>query len=433
MSRSEAPGDVAVLTIVGGSSVSTPVLLEELGRAWCDPSLPSLEVRLWGRNDSRARAVAAHGVQRLRRLGIGDHRLSVRVSSELSSALESAEVVLCQVRPGGFLERARDEAFALSRGIPGDEGLVPSGLRAYLRSRGALDRLHRAIAEVAPDAALLHMTSPLGLTVARARRDQGLRAYGICELAMVTVERVRRAVEPVLQCGPLQVLHAGLNHRTWLHVFRDASGRDRRADVLQAIDDPELVRVDPEVIRREGAVPVHYLRLHYHRERELAAQRARPEPRGAELEGWARELEQAYAAGPDHPRVAELLGRRDVSWYADGVVPSIAAFFSAEERRISLNLPAGSGVPGIPAEAIVELPSRVSRVRQEPLPVEALPPGPQALMTRFVAYETAVLGLSEVPDSGELAGALRAHPWVDDDSVAEALASGLTLGAGALG
>lgn len=414
----------ATLSVLGGSSVSTPLLIESLAAAVDRGEIPPLNVRLYGRAAARMEGVAAHGLHRATRYP--GARLAVSAHTDLKAALHGADLVLCQVRPGGFLGRAADEQLALREGIPGDEGLGPSGLACYLRGRPALDRLAEQVALHAPRARYLQLTSPLSLTVARARQHAGVDCYGVCELVGNTARLVFEVAEAAVAPGPWTARWAGLNHQNWIHQLLDAEGRDRTGEVLAALHDPRMVRVDPEIIRREGAVPVPYLRLYYHTAREVAAQRARAEPRGAELEGWATRLEEAYLGrGPDHAALEALLGERHVNWYDEGVAPAIAAFLADQPARISLNLPGAGGLAGVDPQAVIELPCQVSRHGVAVESVPPLPPGPAALTARLMAYEAAVLALAPQPDAAALAEALALHPLVPDEATAARLGAAL--------
>ncbi len=415
--------DIAVL---GGSSVSTPALIEALGRVALGGRLPPIVLWLHGRRRARLEAVARYGRNQLQELGVSD-RISVSASTEVDRVLNGADLVLCQVRPGGFEGRARDERLALDHGIPGDEGLGPGGLGCYLHGLPAMDVLHAAVARHAPHARLLHMTSPLGLNVARARTVFGLDCVGICELPTATIECIRACVEPALGVRDLRVLHAGTNHQGWLHHFTDPEGRDRTPEVLEAIEDPELVRVDPDLIRREGAVPLPYMRLYYHPERELQTQRSAAHTRGEELRRWADDLQAAYlSSGPvGADRVKALLARRRLHWYRQGTVPAIVAFLGRDCTAIPLNLPGRGALPGVPPEAIVELPCRASRRGAEPRPVPPLPSRPAELNRQIITFEAAVLDLPDAPDQEAIAACLALHPMVTKRSTARAIAGDL--------
>ena len=415
------------LTVLGGSSVSTPLLIEAIGRGVASGALPPVAVRLWGRAAGRMGGVASHGLWRLR--DVPGARVTVDTHTDLAAALDGADAVLGQVRVGGFSGRSTDEAFALAEGLPGDEGLGPSGLSCYLRGRATLDGLADGIARHAPQAVYLQLTSPLGLTVARAIRAQGLRCYGVCELLGNTARKVAAAVGPRLGVSAFTVRYGGLNHQNWIHVFQDASGIDRTADVLGALDDPSLVQVDPARIRQEGAVPVPYLRLYYHTAAVVRSQQARTRTRGEELDAWAGELEAAYGAGPDLEAAARLLAQRHINWYEEGVVPALQGFLGQAPVEIALNGLFPGMLPGAPDDAVVEVPCQVQAGVVTPIPVPPLPPGPADLTRRLIRYEAAVLDLPERPDADALSAALVLHPLVPDAEVAARLGARL---AGAL-
>ena len=75
----------------------------------------------------------AHRIKRVGRDATADIRLLVTTS--LPDALNQADIIVSQIRVGGMAARAQDEQMALEVGIPGDEGVGPSGLAAYLRGR----------------------------------------------------------------------------------------------------------------------------------------------------------------------------------------------------------------------------------------------------------------------------------------------------------
>lgn len=407
-----------VVAVLGGSSVSTPILVADVGRAVASGDLQPLTLRLWGRAADRLEGVAAAGRARLAGADV-----VVEAHTDLGRSLDGAEIVLGQVRPGGFLGRAADEALAVAEDIPGDEGLGPSGLSCYLRGRRVMDGLSEAVARFAPGASYLQLTSPLGLQVARARQRYGVRCFGVCELVGTTAEKVIRHVAPRLGTDRITASWAGLNHQTWIHRFVDEAGRDRTWEIVNLVDDPRLVEIEPALIREAGAVPVNYLRLYLHTARELAKQRGRTETRGAELDRWAAELEAAYVSGPDLAAVDRLLSSRHVNWYAEGVVPAFQAFLGGEARRISLNLPEDG--PEANESPVVELPCQVSRAGVVPEVVPPLPPGPAALDRRLRAYEAAVLNLPDEATVEDIAAVLVLHPLVDGEARAVRLAGAI--------
>jgi len=413
------------LCVLGGSSAGTPILIEALGNARAAGALPSLQVRLYGRAAERLAAIEAHSNYRLTQLA-GDTdaaRSGILLSTHtrMADAVTGADLILCQVRIGGMRERACDETLPLEFGIPGDEGLGPSGLASFLRARPSIRHLARECHEFAPSARFLMMSSPLGLLTAVAAEAFGAQCCGVCELPLVTAARVVDAVRQSAGLAIEEVLYYGLNHQSWLHAFRDANGADRTAEVLTALDAERLLGIDSEIVRREGAVPLPYLRYYYHTEREVRRQRARSETRGAELARWAEAVHHALAReeGPDHQRAAQLLSRRDMRWYAEGVVPVIGAMLGGGACTLPLNEP--DAAQGLFPGHIVERPYRIAGWAPGELSVPPLPPSPHRLMHALVNFEAAALALPDDPAPQAIAAVLREHPLVTDAAVADRL------------
>ncbi len=422
---SASPDRSPTLCVLGGSSPGTVVLVDALGRAYRDGILPLLQVRLYGRAAGRLQAIAAHARHGLAQLGVaaGPGRPGIAVShhTRLAEAAAAADLILCQVRIGGMRTRARDEQLPLEFGIPGDEGLGPSGLACFLRSRPVIRALSQQCATVAPGAVFLMMSSPLGLLTATATEGFGPHCYGICELPTVTATRVVEALRDAAGLAIRDVGYLGLNHQGWLHDFRDAAGNDLTSQVLAAIDGETLLDIDSAIIRREGAIPLPYLRLYYHTGREVARQGARTRARGTELAQWSEAVEQALLSGPppDHPAVAHLLARRNMQWYEQGVVPAIGALLGTAPRTLPLNLP-DAGAARFPGR-VVEAPCRVQGRTITQLSVPPLPASPGRLMAQLVAFEAAALALPEQPGPEAITAVLQQHPLVTDTVVATTL------------
>ena len=340
----------------------------------------------------------------------GSAPIRVRLAPDLDSAFAGADAVICQVRPGGMRARAEDEALAMREGLPGDEGLGPSGLANFLRSRPVMDQLAEGWAKRAPGAAFLQLSSPLSLNVAQVERHTGHVIAGLCELPATVWAAVQHEAAFRLGAGPLRRAHFGSNHWAWLYAFRDEAGRDRTDEVIAALDTRTLAQVEPAICRQERALPLPYLRLLYHPERELRAQQQRRHSRGEELEAWAARLDSAYRAegGPDARVIAGLLRQRRMNWYEEAVVPMLHVLLGGGERELVLN------VTGVEPEIAVELPCMVRGGHVTPIPQLPLPPGPASIFRQIARYERAVLRLPEMPRADQIAEVLSFHPLVAD-------------------
>lgn len=399
------------LTVLGGSSPATPMLIDALRRSQRAGRLGDIEVRLHGRNLTRLEGIAAYATRRVareaQRSAAPVPELRIMAAKSLKDAFSGATDILCMVRPGGMLARAADEAIARNAASPADEGLGIGGLACYLRGREVFTGLAEAGARHAPGANFLQMSGPLGVNVAMTRRAFGARAFGVCELPLTTAAKLAQAVAPHGGAWSSHS-HAGLNHQSWLYAFRDAGGHDVTARVLDAIPAGSTLGVDSEAIREAGAVPVHYLRMYLHSAREVAAQRG-AESRGVTLDRWSQRIEEKLAAGDD-PRVDALLAERRMDWFDEGIVPVLEALQGDEPRSFPLNVPAGDAFPGAPREAIVEVDCEVSARGVRARAVPALPAAPAALTQRLLDYERALLELPGEPGEARIAAALALHP-----------------------
>lgn len=402
------------LTVIGGSSVGTPVLLKELNTAVAKGELPETHVRLFGRNQLRLERILTYF-----KLQTGATGVSVSTHQDLESALTDATHVLCQIRPGGMESRAKAERAALAAGIPGDEGLGPGGLAVFLLGRPSIQKVIDQCARYAPNTLFMQMSSPLGLFVALACRTLPKPAYGICELPGVTAQKVLDFIRSRTGLEDLTYSLAGLNHQSWIYNFRDLKNVDRTSEILDAIDDPKLVSIEPDMMRRMGAVPVPYLKLFIHRDRELARQLGQSNTRGEELMAWRNELDHAYCDGlqSDPGRVSTLLRCRDMSWYRYGVVPALQTFVSREDQTFPLNLANHGAIAGVDDMAIVEVLCKVGNGVAKPVKTAALPKQPAQLTQSLVAYEQKSLDLPERPTVRQLEDVLALHPMVPRQSI----------------
>lgn len=400
------------LAVLGGGGSGIPVFMAALRASQEQGRLGAIDVRLFGRNPAKLEAVRSHVVYSL----LASPRsqadaLSVSVHLQLSEALRDATHIVCLVRAGGMSGRAQDESVARAAGVPADEGLAVGGLACFLRGRTLIGALAARCRSFAPSAVFLQMSSPLGLNVAITRDAFGPATYGVCELPLVTMKAVLAHVASRIERECVTARCAGLNHQSWLYAFADKAGCDCTADVLRAIDTPDLVDVEPDKIREYGAVPLPYLRLYLHTERVLASQ-AHSALRGAALAAWIHRLDRAYCSESAERSdiIRAMLAERRMNWFHEGLVPVLEMLRRDEESRVPLNVPCAGSLAGVSADSIIEIDCTVSRRGAYPLPAPAMPTKPLELTQRLAAYERAALQLPPQPTSTELAEVLRMHP-----------------------
>ena len=169
-----------------------------------------------------------------------------------------------------------------------------------------------------------------------------------------------------------------------------------------------------------GMVPNRYLQYYFLHPECLAAQLAAGTTRAEEIMAELPPIIESYreAADSDPPRPME---GRFSDEHGDLAIGVIAAAVSGEPTRFVLNIPNQAAIPGMPDDAVVELPC-ILRGRA----VERLPQGPLPDMIAGLASELAVharlAARAAVEGDRHLAlQAMMSHPLVTSLSQGQAM------------
>lgn len=392
---------------------------------------------------------------------------AVRATTSLPAALDGTDMVFAAIRPGGTAGRTADERIALDLGVLGQETTGAGGISYALRSIPRMLELAAQMRRRCPEAWLLNFTNPAGIVTEALLPVLGPKVVGICDSAGGLVHRAARAAGVALPEGKPEgkldgVGYYGLNHLGWLYRL-ESGGRDVLPKLLAdpaALAGFEEGRLfGPELLAGLGCLPNEYLYYYYDTARALAAIRASGRTRGESIEAQQSELyPRLAAAGPDAYRLWEAARRsreegylaearaagerRDETDLAGGGYERVAlavmrALSGGGGAELILNTPntvpgAGPGavpaVPGLPADAVVEVPCRVTPGGVVPLP-QARPAPPQlALMRRVKDVERLVVqAAGQAAGTGRREAALAAfarHPLVDSELLAGRLLAG---------
>ncbi|SFT41614.1 6-phospho-beta-glucosidase [Arthrobacter sp. ov118] len=391
----------------------------------------------------------------------------VRAVSALSEALEGADMVFAAIRPGGTAGRIADERIALDLGLLGQETTGAGGISYALRSIPPMLALAADMRSRCPGAWLLNFTNPAGIVTEALVPVLGQRVIGICDSAGGLVHRAARAAGAALPEGRLDgVGYYGLNHLGWLYRLQ-SEGRDALPELLAdpaALAEFEEGRLfPPALLAGLGCLPNEYLFYYYETERALAGMRGAGLTRG---ESIARQQAELYprlaAAGPqafalweaarrsrEEGYLAEARGageHRDETDLAGGGYERVAlaamrALSGGGPADLILNtvntLPGPDGnadgnttgspapaIPGLPADAVVEIPCRVTTDGAVPLPQD--PPGPAqlGLMRRVKDVERLVVEAVTTGSRDAALAAFARHPLVDSEVLAGKLLAG---------
>ncbi|MFF7651292.1 6-phospho-beta-glucosidase [Streptomyces sp. NPDC007983] len=447
------------LTVLGGGGFRMPLVYRALLEDTGDAAGRCTELVLYDTDRHRLDAIGAVLAEQAK-----DRPAApvVRATTDLDDALRGSDFVFSAIRVGGLEGRARDERIPLGEGVLGQETVGAGGVLYGLRTLPVATRIAERIAAVAPDAWVINFTNPAGMVTEAMRRVLGDRVIGICDSPAGLCRRAARA----LGADPDRAVYdyVGLNHLGWLRgVVVD--GRDRMpelladAGALESFEEGKLFGA--EWLRTLGALPNEYLHYYYFNREAVASILLAPATRGEFLrEQQARFYETARTADGGafaawertrlEREVTYLAESREATggWERDScdldgggyeriALAMMRAIARDERTTMILNVANRTAVPGLDADAVVEVPCLVDACGARPLATGAVAPDQLGLMLSLKAVERSTIEAAEATGAAGAGGtaaarsaALRAlalHPLVDSVHVASRIldASGL--------
>jgi 6-phospho-beta-glucosidase len=266
-------------------------------------------------------------------------------------------------------------------------------------------------------------TNPVGI-VTQALVDEGHRAVGLCNVAI----HVQRRIGHYLGVDPdtVELEHVGLNHLTWARSAV-VDGVDRMPELLDRFA-PELELesgVPAGLLRLLGALPSYYLHYYYRLDQNLAEQSAPGWRSRAEV---VAELEAELLAEYRNPELAtkpEKLSYRGGAFYSEAAVRLIASLHAGTGDVQVVDVRNDGALPGLPDDAVVEIPCTVDRDGAHPIGQRPLPPEMAGLVAHCKTYEHLAVEAALSGSRATMIRALMANPLVGQYPKAEELADTL--------
>jgi len=401
------------IAVVGGGSTYTPELID--GFARFQARLPVDELVLYDTSPERLESVGGVAGRILRKQG---WRGELSTSTDLVEAVSGANFVIIQLRVGGQAARLIDETLPLAHGFIGQETTGPGGFAKALRTVPVVLAIAEAVrTHAADDAWIVDFTNPVGI-VTQALLDAGHRAIGLCNSAI----HFQRVFASLLEVDPdrIEVEHVGLNHLTWARSVR-LDGSDVLPELLsthlEAI--AEHVELPPELLTTIDAIPSKYLRFYYRTAEILQAQRD-----GAIRAKDVLQIESDLLELYRDPRLdvkPAVLAKRGGAFYSEAAVQLIASLHDDRGDVQVVNVVNNGALPGLPDDAVVEVPARVGASGAHPISARALPAEFLGLVQSAKSYERLTVAAAQSGDMRTALLSLIANPLVREFARAQAV------------
>lgn len=397
------------IAIIGGGSTYTPELVEGLVERGRDLGLT--EVVLEDIDADRLDPVTGFCQRMVEHLGGG---FQVRGTRDLDDAVRDCTFVVTQIRVGGQEARYRDETRGLKLGIVGQETTGEGGFSKAIRTIPEILDIADRVKQCAPGAWIINFTNPSGIITEALLNHGRVQTVGLCnipiEMKMESAKALGLAPEAV------ELDYAGLNHLGWVRGIR-ANGEeilDKVLDLFKAGGVPEEISeldFGADFYRALPMIPSPYLRYFYCTEEVVAELQAAPRTRAQEVMEIEGKLFDYYRDPSNHEKPA-LLSKRGGAWYSRVALQVMEGLLKPMPTREIVNTQNRGAVPGLPDDAVVEIPAGLSSHGVDPLPVRPLEDGILGLVSQVKSYERLTIEAALERSRPKALAALMANPLV---------------------
>ena len=405
------------IVVIGGGSTYTPELIDGfIARAGV---LPVKEIWLVDPNEERLKVVGAFA-QRM--VAFANAPFKVELTGDRRRALDGADFVITQLRVGGQAARHGDELLGRRHHLVGQETTGVGGFAKALRTVPVMLDIARDMRELAPKATLVNFTNPAGIVTEALTRHGGVPVVGLCNNAI----NAQRGIANMFHVPPEQVYieQVGLNHLNWIRRIT-IGGSDATAEVLKAYvehlrHDEDEIHFPPFLLEMLQAIPSGYLEYFYLESQVVARQARGVQTRAEVVMDVERRLMERYSDPHLCEKPPELM-ERGGAYYSTAAAALIESLWSDDGAIHVVNTRNNGAIPNLPADVVVETPSRVGKGGATPLPVTALEPQFHGLTSAVKSYELLTIQAAVNRDEQAAMMALLANPLGPDAAHVEAV------------
>ena len=396
------------IAVLGGSGVYTPGLI--LSMVDNIDSLPKINLVLCGRTQEKLREI--HDISNSIAKKFMD-RINIVSTSDFESGIEGSDLVINQIRVGGFQARQKDEEFAREIGVVEEETMGIVGLSNALRTVPVVLKYAAIVEKYAPEAYFLNFTNPASIVIRALLKRTKLKVFGVCDLPEVITHRISTILN--IDRENLYFKYVGLNHLGWvIDVLKN--GNSLMAAVIDKADRFEDLGIKEDVIKFSNAVPVPFLKFYYNPDEQIQKAKKKEITRGEELLMIQADLIASYKKDEvkNNPESVKslLFQKRKPVWYEYSVVPAIVSLFG-RKHSTHIIMHRNDGVLSmLYDDDIIEGNAYIDENGIKMIKDNDLPSVAEGLVKSVAQYERFCVDAVFNPTDTNLLKALLAHPLV---------------------
>lgn len=434
------------IAVIGGGGVRSMFLAKSLAQS--SGELGFDEIVFMDNDEAKLNTYGRMAARLVKELSPG---LPFRLTSDPVEAVRDADYVITTIRVGGDDMRIRDERFALSKGLLGQETTGAAGFSFAMRSVPALaEYCELAKRYASKDVKIFNFTNPAGV-VSQTLRDMGYDfTFGICDAPSSLLHAFAKlyGVEQDAVTGNCY----GLNHLSFFESVK-LRGREIMPELLKnpkLYTDTDMRFFKPDLVEHMGCILNEYLYYFYYREQAIenilkagvtrgevirdVNHHMMEELSGMDIENdfarclgifdkWYGRREDAYmsnetgisrAMEPYHFDIHE----KDAGGYAGVALKYIRARNSGQESEMILCVPNQGAIPGLLDTDVVEISCTLKDGVYIPHRIENPGELQMELIRRVKIYERLASEALRTKSISKAVDCLMVHPLVNSYSLA---------------
>ena len=369
-----------------------------------------------------------------------DRSIAISHTTELEKALEGADFVISAIEIKRYYYWSQDFHIPRKYGfkqIYGENGGV-GGLFHALRNFTPTAEIVKKMESICPDAMLLNYTNPLTKLSELISRTSVINFVGLCHGVFMGKGQIAALLDRDI--NSFKAYASGLNHFSWFHSIEDLNGADLYPELIKRekeahwLADWDEIALSRTMLRVFGLYPSpgtnhigEYVRW---ASPFLASQQLQYfyDPRTSDP--WKEQKVPTFlynlntnptqtSFNPEEPLVAlydhEEQDPDVICGSGELAVPIIEGLaFGKDQELGAVNIPnAGYYVPGLPKDAIVEVPATIRESTLGPMKMPELPTAAIAMLHTQTAINKLLVEAFTEQSKSKLLQAVLLDPTVD--------------------